>query len=102
MLRCTTQSARLCLGIAAANIEIKRSDVAGQTIHHIFDFDGEYHSKLDFAKLPSQEVSELMKLEVFLLDEVSMIDTECFDGMSEALTRGTSVGGRIVGARRGG
>ena len=61
-------------GIAAANVEIKKTDVAATTIHNMFDFDGEYHSKLDFAKLTSHKISELMKLEVLLLDEVSMID----------------------------
>ena len=56
-------------GIAAANVEIEKTDVAATTIHNAFEFDGEYKSRLDFAKLTSIKVAELMMLEVLLLDE---------------------------------
>ena len=51
-----------------------------------FEFDGEFKSRLDFAKLTNAKVADLMMLEVLLLDEVSMLDTDCFDGMCEELS----------------
>ena len=90
-------------GIAAANVEIPRTDVAAATIHSLFDLDVELKTKLDLAKLDHEKVTvgarkyphsawldieqvycdmglfpcdpqvkQLMKLEVLLLDEVSM------------------------------
>ena len=60
---------QLRTGIAAANVEIEKTDVAATTIHNTFEFDGEYKSRLDFSKLTSIKVAELMMLEVLLLDE---------------------------------
>ena len=51
-----------------------------------FEFDGEFKSRLDFAKLTNAKVADLMMLEVLLLDEVSMLDTDCFDGICEVLS----------------
>ena len=65
-------------GIAAANIEIEGTDVTAQTVHSMFDLDTAYQSKLDFAKLTHAKVAALMALKVLLLDEVSMMDTDCF------------------------
>ena len=67
-------------GIAAANIEIPRTDVRASTLHALFEFDNEYKTKLDFTK-QVQSVVELLHLNVLLLllllllmDECSMVD----------------------------
>ena len=60
-------------GIAAANVEITGTAVSATTLHNLFEFDGEYKTKLDFAKAQGK-VAELMKTRVLLLDEISMID----------------------------
>ena len=39
----------------------------------MFELDGEYKTKLDFAKVQGK-VAEIVKMKVLLLDEVSMID----------------------------
>ena len=52
------------LRLRAANIDIEKTDVSASTIHNTFDFDGEYKSRLDFAKLTSAKVADLMMLEV--------------------------------------
>ena len=59
-------------GIAAANVEIERTDVAAVTLHSLFDLDVELKSKLDFARTDHEKVKQLMELDVLLLDEVSM------------------------------
>ena len=56
-------------GIAAANIEIEKTAVTATTIHNMFEFDGEYKSRLDFAKLTNAKVADLITMEVLLLDE---------------------------------
>ena len=60
--------------------------MAATTIHNMFEFDREFKSRLDFAKLTNAKVADLMMLEVLLLDEVSMLDTDCFDGICEVLS----------------
>ena len=50
--------------LRAANIDIEKTDVSASTIHNTFDFDGEYKSRLDFSKLTSAKVADLMVLEV--------------------------------------
>ena len=50
------------------------------------EFDNEYQTKLDFAKLSHAKVAALMVLEVLLLDEVSMLDTDCFTGICNVLS----------------
>ena len=72
-------------GIAAANIEIPRTDVRASTLHALFEFDNEYKTKLDFTK-QLQSVVELLHLNVLLLDEVSMIDDACFSGICDVLS----------------
>ena len=50
------------------------------TLHALFDLDGEtYQTKLDFSQ-KSQRVIDILSLDVLLMDEVSMIDVECFQG----------------------
>ena len=55
------------------------------TIHSLFDFDNEYKTKIDFSK-QTQNVADLLSLEVLLLDEVSMIDDACFTGICDTLS----------------
>ena len=57
--------------------------MSATTLHNMFDLDGEYKTKLDFSKLTSPKVAALIALEVFLLDEVSMIDQLCFTSLQE-------------------
>jgi len=73
-------------GIAASNVEIEGTDVKATTIHAMFDLDTDFITKLDFAKLDNQKVKNLMALDVFLLDEVSMIDVDAWDTMVELLS----------------
>ena len=70
-------------GIAAANVEIEGTYVAATTIHALFDLDCELKTKLDFAKLGHPKVQSLMALEVLFVDEVSMIDADCWSVISE-------------------
>ena len=67
-------------GIAAANVEIPKTDVAAVTLHKLSEFDGEYASRMDFSKLTHSGVRDLLLLQILLLDEISMIDTDCFNG----------------------
>ena len=73
-------------GIAAANVEIEGTDVAAQTMHCMFDLDTEFATRLDFSKFDHAKVATLMQLEVLLLDEVSMLDVDCFSSLSEILS----------------
>ena len=49
------------------------------------ELDGEYKTKLDFAKLTSPKVAELIAMEVLLLDEFSMLDLRCFEKIQKIL-----------------
>ena len=60
--------------------------MAASTIHNLFEFDGEYKTKLDFAKVGSSKVAELMALEVLLVDEFSMLDIKCYEGIEIVLS----------------
>ena len=68
-----------------SNIEIEKTGVSATTLHNMFELDGEYKTKLDFAKLTSPKVAELIAMEVLLLDEFSMLDLRCFEGIQEIL-----------------
>ena len=68
--------------IAAANIEIEGTDVSALTLHALFDLDGELQSRLDIAKFDCEKVKQLMSLDVLLLDEVSMMDTEAWNAIA--------------------
>ena len=61
-------------GIAAANVEVEGTDVTATTLHALLELDGELKTKLDLAKLDHAKVAALMKLQVLLLDEVSIVD----------------------------
>ena len=54
--------------IAAANVEIEGTDVCAQTLHALFDLDGELTSRLDVAKYDCEKVKQLLSLDVLLLD----------------------------------
>ena len=56
-------------GIAAANIEIERTNVRATTIHQLFEFDNEFKTQIDFTR-QVQSVVELLNLDALLLDEV--------------------------------
>jgi hypothetical protein len=73
-------------GIAAANVEIEGTDVAATTLHATFALDAELDCTLDFGKPGHEKVSALLSLEVLLLDEVSMMDTDCWDAIRGALS----------------
>jgi len=73
-------------GIAASNVEIEGTDVKATTLHAMFDLDTDFVTKLDFAKMDSKKVKALMEIEVFLLDEVSMIDVDAWSAMVELLS----------------
>ncbi len=77
-------------GIAAANIEVKRTEVCATTIHNMLEMDGEYKSALDYSKLNNSKVSALMQMDVLLLDEVSMTDSDCFSSSQAPVTTTTS------------
>ena len=44
----------------------------------MLDFDCELKAKLDFAKPGLPKVAALLALEILLIDEVSMIDVDCW------------------------
>ena len=72
--------------IAASNIEIEKTDVSATTLHNMFELDGDYLTKLDFGKTTSPKVAELIAMEVLLIDEFSMLDKKCFEGIYEILS----------------
>ena len=73
-------------GIAAANVEVEGTDVTAMTLHALLELDGELKTKLDLAKLDHAKVAALMKLQVLLLDEVSMLDIEAWTAICSILS----------------
>ena len=73
-------------GIAAANVEIEGTDVRATTIHNLFDLDSEFTSNLDLSKVNHSKVVALMAMNVLLLDEVSMMDIDCWSSIVELLS----------------
>ena len=51
---------------------MENTDIAATTIHALFEFDGDYQTKLDFTKIDNKKVAVLCELNLLLLDEVSM------------------------------
>ena len=72
-------------GIAAANIEIDGTDVGASTIHALFDLDGAFQSRLDFARFDNPKVKALLDMQVLLLDECSMLDVEIWTTIVQIL-----------------
>ena len=71
---------------AAANVEVEGTDVTATTLHALLELDGELKTKLDLAKLDHAKVAALMKLQVLLLDEVSMLDIEAWTAICSILS----------------
>ena len=67
-------------------MEIEKTEVSATTIHNLFDFNSEYVSKLDFAKVTHAKVAALSRLQVLLLDEVSMVDYVSFNSICKVLS----------------
>ena len=59
------------------------TDVQASTIHSLFELDYDLKSKLDLAKTEHPKVAALLALEVLFIDEVSMIDVDCWTTVSE-------------------
>ena len=58
------------------------TDVQASTIHSLFELDYDLKSKLDLAKTGHPKVAALLDLEVLFIDEVSMIDVDCWATVS--------------------
>ena len=86
MVRGLNAKAAAPTGIAAANVEIAGTDVAATTIHNLLDLDSELQTKLDLTKTDHEKVRLLMKLQVLLLDEVSMLDTDIWNMLAEIMS----------------
>ena len=71
---------------AAANIEVEGTNIGASTIHALFEFDGDFKTKLDFTKLDNKKVLEILEMKILLLDEVSMLDTDGWQSILEILT----------------
>ena len=50
--------------------EVEGTEIAATTIHGLFDFDGNYQTKLDFSKPENKQVATLLQLKLLMLDEV--------------------------------
>ena len=59
------------------------TDVQASTMHALFELDYDLKSKLDLAKTEHPKVAALLALEVLFIDEVSMIDVDCWSAVSE-------------------
>ena len=55
------------------------TDIRATTIHHLFDFDGEFTTRLDFTKIDQDKVRQILELQLLMWDEVSMVDTNCWN-----------------------
>ena len=53
------------------------------TIHALLELDYDLKSKLDFAKTEHPKVAALLALEVLFIDEVSMVDVDCWTAASD-------------------
>ena len=58
------------------------TDVQASTIHALLELDYNLKSKLDLAKPGHPKVAALLDLEVLFIDEVSMIDVDCWATVS--------------------
>ena len=58
------------------------TDVQASTIHALLELDYDLKSKLDLAKTGHPKVAALLDLEVLFIDEVSMIDVDCWATVS--------------------
>ena len=65
-------------GIAASNIELHGTDIIASTFHHMLGMDSEMQCKLDFTDVNNTKIQNLLAMRVFLFDEVSMVDSDCW------------------------
>ena len=70
-------------------MEVQTNDIEPLPMHYhslMFDFDTELTTKLDFSKgSAKKKIKDLLELEILFLDEISMIDVDAFEAMSEIL-----------------
>ena len=64
------------------NHSLLGTDVQASTIHALLELDYNLKSKLDLAKTGHPKVAALLDLEVLFIDEVSMIDVDCWATVS--------------------
>jgi len=86
-------------GIAASNIELQGTDIIASTFHHMLGMDSEMQSKLDFTDVTNAKVQNLLSMKVFLFDEVSMVDSDCWwqlESIFETLRKARGVSGKNV------
>ena len=67
-------------------MEVEGTDVTASTLHALLELDAELQTKLDLAKLDHAKVNALLKLQVLLLDEVSMLDTDAWNAICSILS----------------
>jgi hypothetical protein len=72
-------------GIAATNVEIHGTTLAATTAHYLFGFDQDLKSDLDLAKISDGKVRKLRCMDVFMLDEASMMDVDLWDAIAGML-----------------
>ena len=61
------------------------TDVGASTIHALFDLDGAFQSRLDFARFDNPKVKSLLDMQMLLLDECSMLDVEIWTTIVQIL-----------------
>ena len=67
-------------------MEIEGTSVVAETIHSLFHFDTDLKTRLDLSNTGNEQVAALLSMELLLLDEVSMIDTDVWCAMAEILS----------------
>ena len=71
---------------AAANIDVEGTEIGATTVHGLCEFDADYQTKVDFTKLENKKEINLIEMQVLMFDEVSMLDTLCWQKIVELLT----------------
>ena len=59
--------------------------MGASTIHALFDLDGAFQSRLDFARFDNPKVKALLDMQMLLLDECSMLDVEIWTTIVQIL-----------------
>ena len=54
--------------------------------HGLFEFDADYQTKMVFANLENKKVINLIEMQVLMFDEVSMLDTLCWQKIVDFFT----------------
>ena len=82
-LWCLVRRKHICAfaptGIAAANIVVQGTPVCATTYHHLFGLTAELDGKMDANKASDPYVRKLSATDIFLGDEVSMLDTDAWN-----------------------